>query len=354
MRPLLTIEHTDPDPPVLVVTNMWPNAEDPSYGIFVKRQVDSLIAAGLRCDVLFIRGCRSPLAYPLAALLLLARNLRRRPYALVHAHAGETALAARAYLRAPVLVSYCGDDLLGTPGADGRVSLGHRVRRRLIRAHARLVSATVTKSSEMETKLAPAVRARNAVIPNGVPAGLFAPLERGEARRRLGWDERERVALFAGDPAVARKRYWLAAEAADRAAGRLEGVRLHVATGRPPGEVPILMSAADCLLHTSSIEGSPNVVKEALMCNLPVIATPAGDVRELLEPSDPSWLCPPEPGELATALVECLREPRRSNGREGAGRFGTEEIARRILALYAELAPAAVAGTSGSVAPCAA
>ena len=56
---LLTLEHTDSDARVLVVTNMWPNQDDPAYGIFVKRQVDSLIDTGLRCDVLFIRGNRS-------------------------------------------------------------------------------------------------------------------------------------------------------------------------------------------------------------------------------------------------------------------------------------------------------
>jgi teichuronic acid biosynthesis glycosyltransferase TuaC len=127
-----------------------------------------------------------------------------------------------------------------------------------------------------------------------------------------------------------------------------------VAFGRPPDEMPILMSACDCLLLTSSIEGSPNVVKEALMCNLPVVATPAGDVRELLESVRPSWLCDPTPGALASALVECLREPQRSNGRDTAAWLDIEEVAQRVLGLYAELAPAAVEGTSRSIEPCAA
>jgi hypothetical protein len=100
----LTLEHTDPDARVLVVTNMWPRPEKPSYGIFVKRQVDSLIEAGLRCDVLFIHGYRSRLAYPLGALKLLTWNWRRdRRYELVHGHGGEIALAARFYFRARCL-----------------------------------------------------------------------------------------------------------------------------------------------------------------------------------------------------------------------------------------------------------
>ena len=86
-RALLTLEHSDPDARVLVVTNMWPTAEKPTYGIFVKRQVDSLIEAGLRCDVLFIHGYRSRLAYALGALKLLAWNwVPGRRYELVHGH----------------------------------------------------------------------------------------------------------------------------------------------------------------------------------------------------------------------------------------------------------------------------
>ena len=45
------------------------------------------------------------------------------------AHSGETAFSARWFVRGPVLVTYCGDDLLGTPDAEGSISLAHKVRR---------------------------------------------------------------------------------------------------------------------------------------------------------------------------------------------------------------------------------
>ena len=340
---LLSTEHTDTRADVLVITNMWPNEDRPDYGIFVKRQVDSLIEAGLRCDVLFIRGYRSPLAYPLAAARLAWLNLRRR-YALVHGHGGETALAARFYMRAPVLVSYCGDDLLGTPRADGTITTASRLRRSVLRVQSRLLSRTLTKSSEMGEALPARVRARNAVVPNGVDRELFTPTDRAAARTALGWDPDERVVLFAADPAVERKRHWLAAAATEIAAEQLGGARLHVATGISPEQMPMLMSAADCLILTSAIEGSPNVVKEALMCDLPVIATDVGDVRELLEPVEPSWVCEATPEALGEALADCFGEPfRRSNGRERSERLGSKEIAARVLALYDELSPGAVA-----------
>src|SRR5215204_4454162 len=145
---------------------MWPTQEKPSYGIFVKRQVDSLIEAGLRCDVLFIHGYRSRLAYPLGALKLLAWNLlRRRRYALVHGHGGEIAPAARFYFRAPLIETYHGSDLLGMPRADGRVPAHRRLRRWLLRQQARLLDGTLTQSKEMQATLPHRARARNAIVP---------------------------------------------------------------------------------------------------------------------------------------------------------------------------------------------
>ena len=95
-KSLLTFERNDTRADVLVVTSGWPNEDNETYCIFVKRQMESLIEHGLRCDVLFIRGYRSPLAYLLSALLLLWWSLRgkNRRYCLVHAHSGEAALAA--------------------------------------------------------------------------------------------------------------------------------------------------------------------------------------------------------------------------------------------------------------------
>ena len=337
---LVRFERSDPRAEVLVVTNGWPHEKDDTYCVFIKRQTESLLARGLRYDVLFIRGYRSPLAYALAAGRLAAWSLaRRRRYQLVHAHSGEAALAAAFYRRCPLLVSYLGDDLLGTPNAEGAVTVPWRIRRWIIRQHSRLATRTITKSREMELALPAKVRARNTVLPNGVDIELFRPIERDVARRELGWHPGARLALFAGDPAVPRKRYRLAQAAIERARLELDDLELEVATGVSPERMPLLMNAADCLLLTSSIEGSPNVVKEGLMCNLPVVATRAGDVEELLDGVTPSYVCESAERPLAEALVQCLREPRRSNGRAMSARLDSRAVADSMLSLYKQVAP---------------
>lgn len=338
MSDLVTWERRDPHAEVLVVTSGWPTPENERYCVFIQRQVDSIRALGVRADVLFVRGYRSPLAYALAAVRLLCLSVSRRPpYRIVHAQIGEAAVPAAFYLRGKHLISFCGDDLLGTRGVDGRVSRQSRVRRAVHRLAARRAARTITKAAHMEAELPSAVRGRNTVIPNGVDTELFQPRDQAAARRELGLPADERIVLFAGSD-VPVKRMPLAREAVAIAQRTLPDIRLVEATDRPPEVIPTLMNAADCLLLTSSSEGSPNVVKEALMSDLPVVTTRVGDVETLLAGVEPSFVCSDDPADLASALVECLRRPRRSNGRSRSAALALETVAQRVAAVYSELA----------------
>lgn len=338
-RSLVSFERRDGEANVLVVTSGWPRADNPAYCIFIQRQIESLTAQGLKFDVLVIRGHRSVAAYPISAVLLAGWSLRRRRYSLVHAHGGEAALVATFYVRAPILASYLGSDLLGSPRADGSFSVWSRVRRSILRTHSRLMTATITKSREMESVLPASVRRRNSVIPNGVDMNLFSPIARDAARRRLDWDLEERIVLFVGNPLVPRKRHWLA-EASCRMAGHtVRRLSLRVVSGVDPTLLPLLMSAADCLLLTSSVEGSPNVVKEALMCDLPIVATAVGDVEELVQGVVPSFVCDSTPEALSRGLIACLKHDGvRSNGRSRSlANLAEGVIANRIVQVYAQL-----------------
>jgi glycosyltransferase involved in cell wall biosynthesis len=327
---LVEFVHRDPGADVLIVTNVWPDPDRPAYGIFVRRQVDSLRRAGLRCDVLYIRGWLSAKAYLLAAMKLSISTLAwRKRYRLIHAHAAEAGFAARLHVGTPVIVSYLGDDVLGDRDEHGRIAPGGRLRSWVVRWHSQLFDATITKSRVMEAALPRRTRRKNHVIPNGVDRQLFSPAKQDVARRSLGWDEEPTALFVATKPHSPAKRLWLA----ERAAGAAN-VRLHVAENVDPREMPVLMNAADCLVVTSAVEGSPNAVKEALMCNLPVVATPVGDIPERLEGVEPSWTCPPTEEAFTEALRACTATRSRSNGREVSSELDEEHVARRILALY--------------------
>ncbi len=133
------------------------------------------------------------------------------------------------------------------------------------------------------------------------------------------------------------KRLDLAEAAATLAAQELPGLRWRAVWGVPAEDMPSYYNAAHLLLHTSATEGSPNAVKEALACDLPVVATPAGDIPELLAGVHPAAVCDWDAETLARAIVACLRSGSASNGRERTEHLSLEAVTARTLALYRAL-----------------
>jgi teichuronic acid biosynthesis glycosyltransferase TuaC len=322
---------------VLVVTNAWSHPERPTWGTFVRNTVDGLLAAGVRSDVLFVRGYRGWHSYLLGGVAMaLLPVATRRKYRLVHSHGGETALLARFYHGAPVLATYWGSDILGPQCGGLWYRANCLARSRILRAHSRLFKATITKSEEMERVLPRRSRRRNWVIPDGVDRSQFSPADRDESRRKLGWPLDEVTVIWVGrrDPV---KRLGLAEQATALAANEVKGLRLRVLSAVPPAEMPLHYNAADCLIHTSASEGSPNVIKEALACNLPVVATPAGDIAELLAGVTHCGISAPEPELLAREIVRCVAGRPSSNGREKTRHLDLDRTVERTLECYASI-----------------
>ncbi|MGI8801058.1 MAG: glycosyltransferase [Solirubrobacteraceae bacterium] len=334
---------------VLFVTNMWPEEERPWYGTFVRAQAQSLRDLGVEVDPLAIRGYASRWAYLSAAGVMV--RLPRGRYDVIHAHYGHAGVVARLRPGTPLVVSYCGDDLLGTVDAAGRVTRRSALEAAVFRRLAHVASATVTKSEQMAQRLPASCRGRNRVIPNGVDLERFRPVARERARALLGWTGSEPVVLFVGDPAVAVKNHPLARAAVERLRDSVPDARLHVVCRVAPAEIPVLMSAADALLVTSRSEGSPNVVKEAMASELPVVSTPVGDVEERLDGVAGCFVRPGEPGALAAALAAALRHGRAPEARRAVAPWSAGAVARRILGVYEDILadPVGPAISPGSV-----
>src|SRR5262245_34216207 len=145
------------------------------------------------------------------------------------------------------------------------------------------------------------------VIPSGLDFDELPVIDQKQARRRLGLPLSKSLVLFVGDPAERRKRFALSREVVSRLPSELAAELLFV-TDVPHFDVPVYMNACDALLFTSMQEGSPNVVKEALACNLPVVSVAVADVPERLRGLDGCAVCGDEQpesiaGELARVLA---------------------------------------------------
>jgi glycosyltransferase involved in cell wall biosynthesis len=318
---------------VLMVTPQLPRPGRPGTLAPTVRQIESIRALGLDVQVLEVRGVkRLKYLQRLPDLRALAASVD-----LIHAHFGYCGWLARSQRSRPVVVSFMGDDLLGTPDATGRISAFSRCVVQADRWLAQAVDAVIVKSADMARIVAP-VEAH--VIPNGVDLQVFRPIDRRAAKARLGLADDKRYVLFPGRPEEPRKAYPLAqavvAETARRIGEPLELLPL----GRVEADtVPLYMNACTAMVLTSYLEGSPNVVKEGMACNLPIVSVPVGDVSELLAGVNGCAICPRDAGALSEALANVLRRAEPTNGRAAVEqkKLDLTSIAREVIDVYVDV-----------------
>jgi len=318
---------------VLLVTNLWPYEGDPSYGCFVKAQMDSLRPFGVDYAVLFINGRESRWNY-LRAYLQLWQQLRDNRYDLIHAQMGLAGLVARFQVTAPLVISFLGFDVTGKYKGSEHIPLFGRFYQISSFILARLASAVIVMSTEMRQHL----RFHSAyIIPNGVDMDLFRPMEQAAARRTLGLDPQKKFVLFPYNPQRAEKRFDLVESAVARARQAIPELEILRVSGVPQSRMPLYMNAADVLILASQAEGSPNTVKEAMATNLPVITVDVGDTAELIGQTEGCHLVSRDCGEMAAKIVEVCRKGMRTRGRERIVRLSMENVARQIVQVYSNV-----------------
>lgn len=312
---------------------MWPGDDDPSFGSFVREQMDSLRPLGVEYDVFFVNGRASRRNY-LRSVPKLRARLSGNRYDLIHAHFGLSGWLARCQLRFPVVLTFHGDDLLGKFRFDGSVTPLGRFFQASSLALAPFVSAVIVQSRQMKRML-PHANAR--VIPCGIDLDLFQPMAQDEARLVLGLDPQKKFVLFAYDPAEQRKRYDLIARAVTLARARVGQLDILHARGMPHAQMPLYMNAADALVVASQAEGGPLVTKEAMAVNLPVITVPVGDAVELIGGSDGNHIVPRDAEAIAAKLVEVCERGGRSRSRHRLEPYSMPATAAKVLEVYEQV-----------------
>ena len=289
---------------------------------FFDQQVETLESQGVECTVVTVpraadgsRSVREYLRYEAEVL----RAVAREEFDLVHANYGLIAPFAFAQPVRPVVLTLWGSDAMGEAGWLTSLS----------RVAAARSDAVIAPSKPVER----AVDAPTHRIPFGVDTDRFRPIDRESARAEIGWETDGPVVLFPYPASRGVKNYPLAASVVESLPVDAD---LRTMSGVPHDRVPLYMNASDAVLVTSRRESGPMVVKEAAACNVPVVASDVGFVREVLSDVRLSYVCSAE-AEFVDALAAVLNDGGRADGRDRIDDLSLDRMGRRIREVYAEV-----------------
>jgi teichuronic acid biosynthesis glycosyltransferase TuaC len=307
-------------------------------GTLVLNQGESLKRKGIRIQYFTINS-KGFLGY-FYHILKLRRLLNRDSFDLIHAHYGFSGFVAM--LAKPknqkLLISFMGTDLLGYRTRRGRVSV---IGSLLIKINQKLAAQAdfiIVKSNEMSQK----IKSNNkAVTANGVNMEEFYPVDKADAIGKLGWNKDNKHIFFMGDPERPEKNFILAKSALKKM--EQKNIELHVLKNICPEDILYYYNASDVCLLTSFYEGSPNVIKEAMACNCPVVSTDVGDVKDLMGSMRGYYITSFDINDVASKIRDALlfsNQDKRTNGRERLIEVGldSKNVANRIIEIYRTIA----------------
>lgn len=291
---------------------------------FVRSQYNSLEREGLDMTLFPVVG-RGWKSY-CKAIFKLRKLVRKSRPDVVHAHystCGVVAALATLGTRTKVVVS-----ILGSFPQEN-------FKWKWVRFFVKHVwDCTITKSQRTANQLGIDLD----VVPNGVNLNQFTIIDQEQARQMVGFMSDKKYIIWCSHPSRSEKRYPLAEAAV--ALLNDSHVELVPVYDRPHDEIVKYMCAADMLLLTSVSEGSPNVIKEAMSCNCPLVSTDVGDVQWVTEGVAGTYVASDDnPQTLANCIAKALQFEGRTQGRERIISQGitTEKIAQKIISIYDSL-----------------
>lgn len=259
---------------ILFVTNGYPTEVSPNLCPFIKSQVEDLIQAGVDVSVL---SASQYIKFGYLRVLSQA-ILKARSFEVVHFHHGLTFI-----LCFPLCIFY--------PNKKYFVSFLNNIEYeyeelrfvwmqyflvKFTKLFIRISSIWVIEKNSRFTR----EFRRYSVLPNGVNLGFYKPKSMLVARQKLGLSVDSTVFLFVSSKSLLRNQKRI--DRFNDLVKSSDGIVALYMSGVDKDESLYYYSAANYLIVTSELEGSPNAVKESIACGTAVLTLDVGDVKSIL------------------------------------------------------------------------
>lgn len=312
---------------ILYVTNMYPTADHIYNGIHVKEQIEHLVSKyHFEHEIYFINGRKSRLNY-IKSIFCIYRRLKKNTFDLIHIHFGLSGffLFFIPFINIPIVVTLHGSDI------NTNASF-------LMKRISKFAVWRSTKVIILNDTIKAILRKYNnklLKIPCGINIAQFS-IERSNNLKNTF------TIGFPGDKNRPGKNYKLFAGIICelQKSHIIKVVEFHNMTRT---QVSKNLSQLDCLLMTSISEGSPQIIKEAMVCNLPIVSSKVGDVDDLLSGVQNSYVIDSFEKEpyirKLNEIIALTPVERKSNGLKKIRKLGLDQdsVGLKIYKIYNDL-----------------
>ena len=185
------------------------------------------------------------------------------------------------------------------------------------------------------------------VFPNAINVGLFRPIDKKKARKRLGFDEKDFIVSFVGsfDERKGISRLEKAIDSFDgevklaaAGKGRLKPTSKNCIWNKPVSheDLPVFYSASDLFVLPTQNEGCCNAIIEAMGCGLPIVSSDRSFNYDILNDNNSILIDPNDWQQIRDAIKRVkdngkIRENISTAALKTAKKLSLEERAKRII-----------------------
>ncbi|WP_432710814.1 glycosyltransferase family 4 protein [Pedobacter sp.] len=315
---------------VLYITNMYPVEDYIYFGIHVKEQIEAIASHnGVEVEIYFINGRAKKWNY-LKSIGNIRNMLKNGNYDLVHIHYGLSALFLLFYQpKLPVIITLHSGELYRKKGA-----INHLAQKTITLSILKNTTKIIVLNDDM-VNLLHKYQKKLVKLPCGIDLNFFR--EKGNHTV-----DKELIIGFPGNKTRNEKNFKLFDEIT-RELRKTFNIRIIEFHNLTRDEVLLHLQSLDVLVMTSLVEGSPQIIKEAMACNRPIVSTNVGDIADLLHDVQNCYVINSfEPAALLKPIKKILLLPvedRKSNGRHKLDQMGlgADQVANSVLHIYNEV-----------------